>query len=149
MMTLEVRNLDKLIAGFDKAPQLVGDELVKAVRDVGALILNTEKREIPAKTGTLRRSVNLRLFNIGVEVGPNSKYASWVHNGTGIFGPYGTPIVPKKAKVLAFKVGGKMIFARSVKGQPANPFVQRTIDSTEGKVNDIFNQVLTNTIEKL
>jgi hypothetical protein len=52
-------------------------------------------------------------------------YSLWVDQGTGIFGPVGTRIYPRTAKVLAFhwtNRGGGLFFFRSVRGTPAQRF---------------------------
>lgn len=56
-------------------------------------------------------------------------YLPYVNDGTGIYGR-GSPITPKKAKVLHFWVGGapfagSEVFARSVRGQPGQHFVEK------------------------
>lgn len=56
-------------------------------------------------------------------------YLPFVNDGTGIYGR-GSPIVPIRAKFLHFWVGGaphagQEVFARSVRGQPGQHFVER------------------------
>lgn len=58
-----------------------------------------------------------------IVVGTNLKYARWLQDGTGIFGPTGTPITPKNGQFLVFTIGGAKIFARSVKGMEKRPFL--------------------------
>lgn len=54
----------------------------------------------------------------------HSHYATAVMKGTGIYGPTGQPIRPKKGKYLVFTgADGNTVFARSVKGQQGNPFL--------------------------
>ena len=57
--------------------------------------------------------------------------------------------MPKKAKYLKFKIGGKWIYTKSVKGQQPNRFVERTIKSTESPVNAIFNKALDEIVKKI
>ena len=52
------------------------------------------------------------------------EYAKWVHTGTGIYGPYKTPIVPRTAPLLVFKYKGRSWGLKSVKGQKAQPFLR-------------------------
>ena len=61
----------------------------------------------------------------GVRIGTNVEYAIFVHEGTGIYGPKGVPIRPSRAKALVFTPYGavKPVFAKQVKGMPANPFL--------------------------
>lgn len=51
-------------------------------------------------------------------------HAKWVHNGTGIYGPHKSPIVPVSKPYLVFRgrTGAKIV-TRSVKGQEPQPFL--------------------------
>jgi HK97 gp10 family phage protein len=64
------------------------------------------------RTGSLGRSITVGKVTestgyASVEVGTNIHYAKYVEYGTGIYGPKETPIVPKNAKVLAWRSMGK------------------------------------------
>jgi hypothetical protein len=102
------------------------------------------KTRCPADEGVLRASIDgtVRVDGLKVigRVGTPLEYGWYVHDGTGIFGPKGRPIVPVHAKVLVFEPGrsigplarggkhlpkGKrgLVFAASSKGTPPNPFL--------------------------
>lgn len=149
MYSIEIENLGEIKRLFNAMPKVVDGELSKSVKKAGAYILGVEKGEVPVKTGALRRAIAMEYFSIGIKVGPNSNYAQWVHFGTGLYGPRHDFIRPKRAKVLAFKVGGKMVYAKYTRGQKANPFVERTVAKSSNPVNSIFDQCLTNIMEKL
>lgn len=82
----------------------------------------------PVDTGFLRNN-----RSIEIDAGPGSlkgsltyhaHYALFVMRGTGIFGPRGTPITPTTANYLVFRGrDGAMVYAKSVKGQRAQPFL--------------------------
>ena len=131
---------------FKKAPQVVDKGLQATVKEAGKLILRTEKEEAPVKTGNLRRTIQLDYRPIQASIYPTVKYALPVHEGSR---PH--VIVPVRKKVLAFKSGGKMIFAKRVNhpGNKPNPFVERTVSKTSSKVNDLFNKCLDNIINLL
>lgn len=57
-----------------------------------------------------------------------SKIGVYHEKGTGVYGPRGRPIRPVKAKVLAFKIDGKMVFAKEVKGMKPRPIVKPTAE---------------------
>jgi hypothetical protein len=61
-----------------------------------------------------------------VRVGTAVRYALWVHDGTGIYGPRRAPITPVTAKVLRFRPAGSPVFLyrRSVRGMRGNPFLK-------------------------
>ena len=80
-------------------------------------------------TGRLRASIATvvvtRNGTPAVLVGTNVQYASFVHNGTGIYGPKHAPIRPRRAKFLRFKPRGskRWVYARQVKGMRPNRFL--------------------------
>lgn len=78
-------------------------------------------------------------------IGSPLAYAEYFHRGTGIYGPHGTPIVPVSKKVLKFrsrgnqtgslpKERGTWVFARSVKGMPADPFLSDALARVMGTI---------------
>lgn len=88
-------------------------------------------------TGLLRASITSQLIKhpqgLAVRIGTGVYYARWVHDGTGLYGPRHTKIVPRQAKALVFrskvygaktgKFAGKVV-VRSVKGMRGNPFLK-------------------------
>jgi HK97 gp10 family phage protein len=143
---IKIDNLQELREAFKKAPEITDKELQKATKDAGKFILATEKSEVPVKTGQLRRSITLEYRPISVSIYPAVKYALPVHEGSR---PH--VIVPKTKKMLAFKIGGKMVFAKRVNhpGNKPNPFVDRTVSKSESPVNAFFSKALDNIINFL
>jgi hypothetical protein len=96
-------------------------------------------------TGLLRSSVQARPAIIdgrpGARVGTGLRYARWVHDGTGIYGPRHTKITPKRAKALVFrskthgrksgKFAGKVVVS-SVKGMKPNRFLADALPAAKG-----------------
>jgi phage gpG-like protein len=89
-------------------------------------------------TGRLRASISTVLVTRdgkpAVLVGTNVNYARWVHDGTGIYGPAGRPIVPRRAKRLRFRPKGsrKFVYARQVRGMVPNPFLRNALSAARG-----------------
>lgn len=86
--------------------------------------------EVPiGATQELRDSMELRIDSHGDAITATiiamAHHAKWVSEGTGVFGPSKQPIRPVRAKFLSFFKEGKWFRARSVRGQPANPFLRR------------------------
>lgn len=74
-----------------------------------------------------------------IEIRSPAKYAAFVNDGTGIYGPYKTPIYSKTVgKPLAFQVGGKMVYTKMIRGQRGQKFVEKSIDQTQGKLANYF-----------
>jgi hypothetical protein len=149
MYSIKVENLDTVRKEFLKAPKQVNASLQKGVKQAGVEILSIEKREAPVGQGNLRRNILFKYRPISSMVWPSSKYAIYVHEGTGLFGPRKDYIRPKTAKVLAFRKNGKMIFAKKVAGQKPNKFVERTAKKASSKVNKIFDDMAKEIIQKI
>lgn len=91
-------------------------------------------------TGLLRTSIQVKLMDaVGkpkVRIGTNRRYARWVHDGTGVYGPRRMPIKPKRSKVLRFKAisvggGSTTVYARSVKGMRKNEFLKDALPAAK------------------
>ena len=96
-------------------------EFIRAEKLSGQLVKN--------RTGTLRRSIHPDAEASGSTitgiVGTNVEYAKYLERGTAAH-----EITPKSAKVLAFKKGGEMVFARHVNhpGIQARRFLAGSIE---------------------
>jgi hypothetical protein len=92
-------------------------------------------RECPVMDGDMVASISDEVRaapprSVRGSVSSDDEAALWVQQGTGIYGPHGTPITSTRP-------GGRMrwpdrrpgasgfFYARSVSGQPANPFMWR------------------------
>lgn len=120
--------LSRLLRGQDGA-------VVKAMADVGRKVSNEAKRRCPVDEGRLRASItsttqvegNLVVTRVGTPV----EYALYVHNGTGIYGPSGMPITPKRgtgrlghrAALRWVPRGGEAVYAFWVRGVKGRPFL--------------------------
>ena len=80
-------------------------------------------------TGATRASIYCRPVTVrglpGARVGATTWYSGLIHSGTGIYGPRHRPITPTSKQFLRFTPKGSktVVFARSVKGMGANPFL--------------------------
>jgi hypothetical protein len=84
------------------------------------------------KTGRLVRSIYSEVRKVptlesgGLLVLGTRKYGWYgplLDWGTGLYGSFGSRIVPKRAKFLRFQIGGKVIFTRSVRGAKPRPWI--------------------------
>lgn len=107
----------------------------KALLRSAIRVQNEARRRCPVDTGTLRRSITFSISGLSPEtmsarVGSNVEYALAVEVGTGIYGPRGRPITPVRAQVLVFPGrGGRTVYARSVRGRPATPYLKPALDA--------------------
>lgn len=101
-----------------------------------AIVERHTKREAPVGRGDLRRDVTGRIEDGGNRgsISFSLKYGRYVVEGTGLYGPRKTKIIPKTKRALAFSVGGATIVRRSVKGQKPNPFMQRAFIGSRAEV---------------
>lgn len=89
-------------------------------------------------TGRLRSSVTTTLVRVAgapaVRVGSDVDYAVLIHNGTGIYGPSGSPIRPRSGRFLVFTPKGSstVVFARQVRGMEPNPFLTNALAAARG-----------------
>ena len=120
--------------------------VVKDLMRRGLLVETAAKRNLAGvggpkriHTGRLRASIGppqlvYRNGRPAVIVGTNVNYALFVHEGTGIYGPKGRPIRPKRAKFLKFQIKGrgKFVYAKQVKGMPGNPYLVNALPAARG-----------------
>jgi HK97 gp10 family phage protein len=88
------------------------------------------------KTGELRASITIQGYLYrgypAFRVGSPLKYARYVHDGTGIYGPRHHLIEPTHAKALRWQGNtGEFVFAKHVKGMPPNPFMKDALPAAK------------------
>lgn len=113
----------------------------------GQRVQNAARRLCPVDEGRLRASISTEIRGSGqrleVRIGTNLKYGIYVEKGTGIYAGRG-PIKAKGGGLLRWPnkggtssggrrySGGKTashVYARSVKGQRAQPFLEPALDA--------------------
>ena len=87
----------------------------------------TFEKNTPIHSGKGRNNYRIIKRENEHEVRNDTYYLPWVNDGTGIYGPRHTPIVPRRARVLHFHWKGKEWFLKSVKGQKGQKFVERSM----------------------
>lgn len=112
------------------------------------LVRNRAISLCPVNNGRLRSSITQEVRSeqsgpVG-RVGTNVEYALFVHEGTGIYGPKGSPytIVPRRRKALAFVWkgapippngrGGRHVYKRvTIKGTRPKPFLRDALQAVQ------------------
>lgn len=136
-VTLDRREIDRLLHG-------PGGGVVQHVLDITRRVENAARQRAPVDEGTLRASLDHAILvtrgRVIGRVGSGLVYARYQHEGTGIYGPRGRPITPKRGRFLVFEAKGPagplprgarrpapgsrgLVFARQVRGTPKNPFL--------------------------
>lgn len=115
------------------------------VRHVDTLVrrtVNAAKRNVKVDEGNLRDSVTGTVTTsrdqVRGRVGTPLLYGLYLHEGTGVYGPRGTPIVPIHRKFLRFEVqSGKaapgrrpVVFAKQVRGVPGDKWLLRGLQES-------------------
>lgn len=111
-------------------------EVATYIRRIAEATRSLAVAKAPVDNGPLRASLRVRMEYSGTQVKAwvysNLEYALYVHEGTGVYGPKGQPIRPKRAQYLRFEARnprttapgrGNIVFARQVKGARPNRFL--------------------------
>jgi len=150
MATIELHDIERMKAVIKKAPALAAIRYIAALKIAGNLIRVNMKKEAPRKSGVLQRSIKLSVSGMTAKIGPNLRdapYAIYVHMGTGIYGKGGRRIRPRNKQALYWK--GALHPVKSVKGQRANPFVDRTAKGSEVIVREVFFRATNNLVKEI
>ncbi len=121
--------------------------VVRAAVRYGRRVENAAKRKAPVDTGAGRASINLHVAAgrslVVATIGTPLIHMLYQHEGTGIYGPRHRRITPVSRQFLRFPVKGtfgpvqgtrsgragkrkgrgNIVYARSVRGVPPNPFL--------------------------
>ncbi|MGP3667612.1 MAG: hypothetical protein ACKD6N_03530 [Candidatus Bathyarchaeota archaeon] len=129
----------EIVVKTDEVLKLLGrlrlniENIPKSIK-LGEVIAETLRRNVTVKTGRLRRSITVRGLNILMT--PHWKYTEY-----GVK-PY--TILPKKAKVLVFKVGKKTVFTRKVEhpGFKGQKWVAKSLGEARQRLVEVLKQLV-------
>lgn len=97
---------------------------------IGAAVASVAKGLAPVDTGRLRQSGDFELIGryptLTARVSFPVKHAYVVHEGHGV-------IRPRRARVLAWRRGGRWNYARRVRAVPGRPFLTEAVAVVTGK----------------
>lgn len=148
---LKIEGLSQLIKDAERVggelPEMMRREMVQAT----TMIQNNARRIGPDRfqnrTGNLRRSITKEVTNASRgRVYVQAEYGLPVETGTR---PH--VILPKKRKMLAFKINGKMVFARKVNhpGSRPYPYMEPAFIEEGPKILDNYAKMGTMIVNKL
>jgi hypothetical protein len=135
----------KVLDRLSRGGKVVEEAAMALLRKSGLMILSVAKQRVPRNTSVLGNSLTAtpphKTGNtFQTEVGTNVKYGPYQEMGTGIYGPKRTPITPKKAKVLRFRVNGQWVSAKSVKGTKAKEYLKEGFESLQNNIDIAFSE---------
>ncbi len=113
--------------------------IVNIEEDIATELSRDLKRTSPIKSGKSANGWNFKKVGAQIVVENSVPHTLFLINGTR---PH--DIFPKNKSVLAFKMNGRMIYAKHVKhpGTKPNDFVDKSIARIEGDINSIVNKIL-------
>lgn len=81
-LSLEIKNLDKVIAEIKAYPQDVEKIINNEFKNFGAATVNEAQRLAPVDEGKLRQSISSEQTNLQVSIAANVDYAAYIEFGT-------------------------------------------------------------------
>lgn len=98
------------------------------------------KTNAPVRTGYLKNHIGVQKIKDGWQLVASVPYAQFVESGTGLYRKDNPGyIIPKKARFLVFKgKGGKLIFAKKVRGQPGQFYMARAMEDIDDAIKKAF-----------
>ena len=141
--TITIRDDSRIMDVMELMPTLAVESIDAALNIVGPDMLQALKDATPVgETGELREGWVMINVDKGLLFRNDVEHATWVEEGTGIFGPIGQMITPTNAKKLRFVArDGATVFTKAVKGQRPQPFIDEAWDEDE-VVDDIADLVI-------
>lgn len=127
------------------------DKIVQESRsniiELGGLALERETRKAsPVDTGHLQGSWVNNTSKDEVQLSTSAKYARYVDEGTGLYGPYKTLIYPKDKKgSLMFKSGNGVTHIKYSRGIKGRHYVDKAINNFEAKLPSVIAQAIRKT----
>jgi hypothetical protein len=145
-LEIDISSIQKFADTLKKYPNIVKKYSDVAMQKSVLIIRRAAQEESPVDTGQLRKTIKHEVSSLESRVYPTVNYAVAVHEGVGA-----RTILPKKKKFLAFKVGGKMVFAKKVsqKARKGNPFMTRAYDKTKSNVESFFSEAIDKTLSEI
>lgn len=144
--TVKIGNASELQFRLHAEARAIRPELEDALNDIAKKMQQTAQGMVGKRTGNLARAIETddarRAGNKGTRAQVQvdlrkAPYGIWVNEGTGIFGSKHRSIKAKTGNMLVFEGAGirgrkgPLIFARSVKGQEAQHFMERAFELIE------------------
>lgn len=118
------------------------------LRRAGTFLLGAAIRDTPVRSGFLRRTIGLTFKSLGFKISTDTPYATYLHEGTGIYGKSGHPIIITPIRKKALHWDG--IFAKRsvVKGIKPRKFFEKTLQQNKDRVVNIIEDGLTPAIRE-
>lgn len=142
--SVKVEGADEISKALMLKSSKVADNAQVKMLTMAALMVESEaKQKAPIDKGVLRSSITHKLEGSTgarmARVGTNIEYAVYQEYGTGVFGPKGRPITPKRGRFLVFRgKDGNMVFARQVAGSPKREFMKKGTEYLSANMSKVI-----------
>lgn len=117
------------------------EKLAERIENACLTVENSAKRFCPVDDGILRASISHQVETNADEVsgfiGSNLDYAPYVHQGTGLYSKSGNG---RKSVPWTYRTADGKFY--KTKGQKANPFLMKAIDSNRQEILEYLKGVL-------
>lgn len=150
-MTEIETNIEKITQDASILESKLPEYKTELLYKIGYILVAKIKQKIVDKqlvsTGRYLNSIQATVLNENnLLVSDGVYYGIYLEVGTGIYGPKATPITPKKAKFLHFKLKtGGNVFAKQVKGIPPQfvfeESLEESIPEIEQQVGEFFEKI--------
>lgn len=145
--SVSIPQLPQLQAAFRQAPETTARSVTAAINRSLVGYQATAKQLAPVDSGRLRSSIQIRPATrrgntIEGSVGTATQYAEYMERGTGIYGPSGQPIRPRRAKMLVWRSNGQWHFAKEVRGVRPRWYMRGSLQQNQGRTIGYFQQAL-------
>jgi len=147
---IEIKGLEELKAAFKRSPEIVRDQIQKAIGLSVALVNREAKLTAPVSQvkgkpgGRLRAGIRSEISPFRGIVESTVNYGIYVHEGTA---PH--IIRPVRRKALYWKGAAHPVKMVRHPGTKANPFMKRGAERAEGKVQVTFQTAINNIATQL
>lgn len=136
--TVDIQNLDQLMAALKQAPSIAGPILQRAIDGSQALLAKYTGQNVPWRTGYLAKTWVWTPGTLSGTWAPSAKYAPFVQFGTS---PH--TILPTMGKALYWPGASHPVKIVHHPGTKAQPFMQKIIAAATPEINTLFGQALT------
>ena len=142
-------------SAYTKISEQLPEIKSRGLKYVGQEMLRNLSLNSPVDHGLLRQWFFFNTSADHIEIRSPAAYAIFVDQGTGIYGR-GNVIRPKRGKALAFKAGPKWngpvnkdgyAFLKYSKGQKGQKFVEKSIEQTQAKLDQLFIKAINEVIQ--
>jgi HK97 gp10 family phage protein len=126
-VSVNYADITALAADLTRAADNVEEATQELLEHAGTQIHATAVSQAPVKTGRLRSAIRMWSQPLRVTIGPDVNqvsYGAFQEYGTGTRGEFGGAmyvIRPKTAKALRFRIGDKVVYAKSVRHPGVSP----------------------------